>query len=82
MKHNLFLILLLMALPVAAQKSFDDFVKQQNKNFNQFKADQQAEFDAFRKRINEQYADFKRQAWQTVPVHEAVKPQDKHKSSP
>lgn len=76
MKHNLFLILLLIALPLSAQKSFDDFVKQQKQNFDQFKTDRQAEFDAFRKRVNDQYADFMRQAWQTVPVHEAVKPKE------
>ena len=74
MKHHLILILLLVALPMMAQKSFDDFVKQQKQNFDQFKTDQQADFDAFRKRINQQYADFMRQAWKAVPVHEEVKP--------
>ena len=46
-------LLLVAAMPLAAQESnFDQFKQQQNDKFDKFKTDQQAEFDAFRKRMN------------------------------
>ena len=63
--------LLLLALPLCAQNSkFDEFRKQQAKQFNSAKAYQQAQYDAFRKRANEQYAQFMRNPWATFDEHE------------
>lgn len=70
-------LLLLLALPITAQvDSFEQYKQQQGYIFNQYSADKQAEYDAFRKRVNEEYADLMRQAWQSFPVHEAEKPKD------
>lgn len=67
-------LLLVASMPLAAQQdAFDKFKQQQNDKFDKFKSDQQAEFDAFRKRINEKYAEFMRQKWESFPVHEAEK---------
>ena len=75
MRKLFFLVLLLSALPLAAQKdAFDKFKQQQNDKFNQFKTDKQAEYDAFRKRVNEEYAEFMRKTWEAFPIHEADKP--------
>lgn len=76
MRKRVFIVAILAAaMPIMAQQSaFDKFKQQQNDKFNQFKTDKQAEFDAFRKRVNEEYADFMRQAWQSFPAHEAEKP--------
>lgn len=70
-------LLLLLALPITAQvDSFEQYKQQQGYIFNQYSADKQAEYDAFRKRVNEEYADFMRQAWESFPAHEAEKPKD------
>lgn len=83
MRKIVFVILLITALPLAAQQSaFDKFKQQQNDKFDAFKEDKQAEFDAFRKRINEEYADFMRQAWESFPVHEAEQPKKEKEVPP
>ncbi len=68
------LYVLLLVVPIYAQSAFDRYKQKQQQQYHQFKSDKQAEFDAFRKRVNEEYANFMRQAWQAVPVHEEAKP--------
>lgn len=76
-------LLLLAAMPLAAQQdAFDKFKQQQIGQFNKFKTDQQAEFDAFRKRINEEYAEHLRKTWETFPIHEAQQPQKEPEVKP
>lgn len=68
------ILMVVLALPMVAQTSFDDFRKQQQEEYNAFKKKKQAEYDAFRKQVNDEYAEFMRQAWKEFPVHEAEKP--------
>ena len=83
MRKSIFLGLLFAAMPLAAQQdAFDKFKQQQLDQFSQFKTDQQAEFDAFRKRINEEYAEHLRKAWEIFPIHEAEKPQTEPEVKP
>ena len=84
MRKRVFIgILLVAAMPLAAQQSaFDRFKEQQNSKFDQFKADKQAEFDAFRKRVNEEYADFMRKSWESFPAHEADQPKKEPEVKP
>lgn len=77
MRKFLLLLALVFALPIAAQTtSFDKFKQQQDAKFDKFKTDSQAEWDAYRKKMNDAFADFMRQAWETFPVHQADKPKD------
>lgn len=74
MRNSIFFLVLLIALPVIAQQSnYDDYMRQKNADFNRIIEKQQAEYDAYRKRINEKYAEFMRQKWESFPVHEAEK---------
>ena len=84
MKKTFFITILshVVAASAFAQGSFDDFMKNQQGAFNQFVSDKQAEYDAFRKRVNEQYADFMRQAWQPIDMHEADIPKDEKTEPP
>ena len=75
MRKMIIIGMLLSVMPLMAQQSaFDKYKQQQNDKFNQFKEDQQAEYDAYRKRINEAYAEFMRQKWESFPMHEADEP--------
>ena len=77
MRNRFLFLMLLWAFPIVAQQStFDQFKQQQSDKFGKFKSDQQAEWDAYRKHVNEEYADFMRQAWESFPAHEAEKPKD------
>ena len=83
MRKSIIICVLLAAMPLVAQQSaFDRFKQQQNDKFDKFKTDQQAEFDAFRKRINEEYAEHLRKAWETFPIHEAEKPKKEPEVKP
>jgi len=68
--------MVLVALPMAAQTSFDKFKQQQQSGFDQFKKDKQDEYDAYRKRVNDEFAELMRKKWEAFPVHEAEKPKD------
>lgn len=83
MKHILFILALLVAMPMMAQTdAFEQFRQQQAAQFNQFRDDQQAEFDAFRRRVNEEYAEFMRRAWAEFPAYEAEKPVEEKSIEP
>ena len=71
------------SLTVVAQSSFDDFVKNQNCKFDEFKDSKQVEWDAYRKRINDEYAEFMQQKWTKYESHAAKsKPEDKKPPTP
>ena len=75
--------MLVFALPLAAQTTnFDKFRQQQNAKFEKFKTDSQAEWDAYRQKMNNEFADFMRQAWETFPVHQADKPKEEQPLPP
>lgn len=84
MKNKFFTTILSITIAVSAyaQSSFDDFKKNAQNSFNQFTNDKQAEYDAFRKRVNERYAEFMRQAWQPMDLHEADIPKDEKTEPP
>ena len=69
MRKLYLMLMVLFALPIVAQTSFDEFRKQQQADFDKFKKDSQEEYDAFRKKMNEEYAEFMRQAWKAFPAH-------------
>lgn len=60
----------------AQSRSFEEFQKQQNARFNQFKQDKQAEFDAFRNKQNERYAEFIKKNWGKFHGQQAVEPKE------
>lgn len=70
----LFLFMMLMLPAFAQQDSYEQFRQQQLAKFKQAKNDQQSQYDAFRKQVNEQYAEFMRQAWASFEAEEAVEP--------
>ncbi|MBR3566392.1 MAG: hypothetical protein IKN91_08730 [Paludibacteraceae bacterium] len=82
-KTVLIIVLSIIALMSYAQVSdFDKFVQQQNDHYNQFVHDNQAEFDAFRKKVNEDYANFMRKAWQAMDAQPADIPVDEKTQPP
>lgn len=73
MRKALFLVsALLISLSTLAQT---DPFEEYRKAFDQFKNDKQAEYDAYRKSLNDQYAEFLRQAWETFTTHPADEPE-------
>ena len=70
----LFAAVTLLAGGASAQMTYEEFAKQQNQQYQQFKSDRQAEFDAFRKRVNEEYADFMKKRWELYNAMPAVEP--------
>lgn len=63
--------------PLQAQevKSYEEFVKQLNRDKEKFQADREAEFNRFREQYNREFAEFLRQSWeQATPIDKKVLP--------
>ena len=72
-----------MVVSASAQsRSFEEFKKQQQSRFNQFKNEKQAELEAFRKQQNERYAKFMEESWQRFRAHPAVLPKQEKRVVP
>ena len=57
---------------IHAQVSFDDYKRQTEERFNQFKAIKQNEFEEYSRRVNQDFAEFMRQKWQEFEVKPAI----------
>lgn len=76
-QHRLLLILLagIMALDSAAQSvSFDEYRRQQQQQYRQYKSDKQKQYDAYRKQLNEQYAQKMSGKWDSFKPQPAIEP--------
>ena len=80
MKFYHFLLALLFCVcihqPTHSQEvmSFEEFVKQRDKEFEKFKADREAEFNRFREQYNREFAEYLRKAWEYANPQEKVVP--------
>ena len=84
MKRCIYLLvaILLVSGASAQTRSFDEFKKQQQSRFSEFKADKQAELEAFRKQQNERYAQFMEESWQRFRAHPAILPKQEKRVKP
>lgn len=63
----------LLSMSISAQTNeYEEFKKQQMKNFALFSSDQQAKYDAYRRELNEQYAQFMEDSWIKLSALPAV----------
>jgi len=62
-KKLLMAIVLMFTSMVYSQKSFEEFQKQKNAKFQNFKDEKQQRFDAYRREKNVRYAEFLRDKW-------------------
>lgn len=72
---SFFLISVFSSQSVIAQdnKTFDEFMKLKNQQFNSFIEDKQREFDEFRRKINEDFAKLMEQGrWEVCQKHQAL----------
>ncbi len=75
MKKGLFLFIAIMCtVLVGAQMTYEEFRKQQQQQYRQFKSDRQKEFDAYRKQVNSEYADFMKKRWEVFHAEPAEEP--------
>ena len=82
-RYIILLVTILMVVSASAQsRSFEEFKKQQQSRFNQFKNEKQAELEAFRKQQNERYAKFMEESWQRFRAHPAVLPKQEKRVVP
>ena len=82
-RYIILLVTILMVVSASAQsRSFEEFKKQQQSRFNQFKNEKQAELEAFRKQQNERYAKFIEESWQRFRAHPAVLPKQEKRVVP